>query len=66
MTGGCLREGTGLAALPEVEGRQTIWCCPMSKMDRSLRRCTGYTTRRCLGCHFAAVATDKTDYVQPV
>ena len=29
-------------------------------MDRGLRRCTGFTTRRCLVCHFAAVAADKT------
>ena len=66
MTGGCLREWTGLTALSDVEDGQTLWCCPMSKVDRGLRRCTGYTTRRCLACHFAAVAADKTDYVQPV
>lgn len=29
-------------------------------MDRGLRRCTGFTILRCLGCHFAAVAADKT------
>ena len=31
----------------------------MSKMDRGFCRCTGFTIRRCLGCHFAAVAADK-------
>lgn len=34
--------------------------CPVWKMDRGLRRCTCITIRRCLGCHFAAVAADKT------
>jgi len=28
-------------------------------MDRGLRRGTGFTIRRCLGCHFAAVAADE-------
>ena len=31
----------------------------MSKMDRGFSRCTGFTTRRCLVCHFAAVAADE-------
>jgi len=40
-------------------GRLQNYYYLMSKMDRGLRRCTGFTTRRCLVCHFAAVAADE-------
>jgi hypothetical protein len=58
-TGGCLCEWTALLKLPDIENGQRLNSCPMSKMDRGLRRCTGFTIRRCLVCHFAAVAADE-------
>ncbi len=41
------------------EDGRSDWFVICLKMDRGLRRCIGYTVRRCLGCHFAVVATDK-------
>ena len=59
MTGGCLYEWTALMTLPDIEVGQRRDYCPMSKMDRGFRRCTGFTIRQCLGCHFTAVAADE-------
>ena len=45
--------------LPDIEVGQRKDDYQMSKKDRGLRRGTGFTTRRCLVCHFAAVAADE-------
>jgi hypothetical protein len=54
-----LYEWTALMKLPDIEVGQRQDYCPMSKMDRGFCRCTGFTIRRCLVCHFAAVAADE-------
>jgi hypothetical protein len=45
-------------AIAREDGRPG-WVVRFLKMDRGFHRCIDFTVRRCLTCHFPAVAADE-------